>query len=118
MEFDDEKMAPVQLDALMGTVNAVQEMLIRVTKKKVYILPACSDRIPVGSAKGLCFFGGTVDMKWNIPQKKYEITIYAERDVECQLILPFDKGIQHIMMKKGEALEVDVKNGQHKEILV
>ena len=105
MEFADEKMAPVQLDALMGTVNAIQEMLIRVTKKKVYVLPACSERMSCGSARGLCFFGGTVDMKWNLKQKECEIKIAADRDVIFELVLPFERGSQNISMKKGDKYE-------------
>ena len=102
MEFEDEKMAPVQLDALMGTVNAVQEMLIRITKKKVYILPACSERMSRGKARGLSFFGGTVDLKWNLEQKSCEIKISAERDVSFELVLPFANGSRNISIKKGE----------------
>ena len=102
LEFEDEKMAPVQLDALMGTVNAVQEMLLRVTKKKVYILPACSERMSRGSARGLCFFGGTVDMKWNLEKEICEIKIIADREVMFELMLPYGKGSQSISMKKGE----------------
>ena len=102
MEFEDEKMAPVQLDALMGTVNAIQEMLIRVTKKKVYVLPACSEKMSQGSAKGLCFFGGKIDMEWNLERKEYEIRISADRDVTFELMLPFEKGSRSIAMKKGE----------------
>lgn len=103
MEFADEKMAPVQLDALMGTVNAVQEMLLRITKKKVYILPACSERMSRGRVRGLCFFGGTVDFKWNLEQKRCEIKISADRDVSFELVLPFENGSRNISIRKGEA---------------
>ena len=38
----NETFAPVQLDALMGSVNAIQEMLLFVSPKKIKVLPACT----------------------------------------------------------------------------
>jgi len=102
MEFEEEKLAPVQLDALMGAVNAIQEMVIRVTKKKVYVLPACCEKMARGCAKALCFYGGTIDVKWNFEREEYEIKIHAKQNISFELILPFGQGSQKIILNKGE----------------
>ncbi|MBO5070149.1 MAG: glycoside hydrolase N-terminal domain-containing protein [Roseburia sp.] len=80
--------APVQLDANLGFVNAVQEMLFRYHCGTLTILPACPSRWIKGSVKGFCFPGGKVDFSWDFWKKEIyvEITMHGN---ECpELILP------------------------------
>lgn len=98
----DDRFAPVQLDAALGTINAVQEWLIRITKNKVYILPSCPKKLKSGSAKNLGIFGGKVSFDWNLSKKRIEVEILAERDIDIEIILPFKKGKHNINLKKGE----------------
>lgn len=98
----DERFAPVQLDAVMGTVNAIQEWLIRITKKKIYVLPACPKKLKCGTAKNLGIFGGKISFEWDLAANKIEVDIKAERDVDFQVILPFGKPLVHVSLKKGE----------------
>ena len=65
-------------------------------------MPACSERMSRGKARGLSFFGGTVDLKWTLEQKSCEIKISAERDVSFELVLPFANGSRNISIRKGE----------------
>ena len=55
----------VQLDANMGFLSAVQEMLIRCTNGKTEILPALPDRFIRGNVKNLRVIDGTVSIDWN-----------------------------------------------------
>lgn len=43
--------APVQLDAVVGYVNAIQEMLVYSSEELVKLLPALSDELKKGSVK-------------------------------------------------------------------
>ena len=104
-EMGGETFSPVQLDALMGTVNAVQEMLLFVSASKIKLLPACPKQFNEGSAK-LCFYDGTIHMRWNIEKKMCEVNIVAIRDSEFTLELPFGEGSKVIRLLKGESYAV------------
>ena len=101
VDMGDEIFAPVQLDALMGSVNAVQEMLIYVSSKTVKLLPACPDNIPSGSAK-LFFFDGTVKLRWDLNKKYYRAEFKAKRDTSFRLELPFEDGCRQVSLKAEE----------------
>ena len=98
---DTEAGSPIQFDALISHANALQEMLLLVTKKKVRLLPACPDKLGIGSAT-LRFATGKVTMSWNLPQKECHGEIIAERDTDTRLLLPFGKDAIHLKLKKGE----------------
>ncbi len=99
--------APVQLDALMGTVNAVQEMCMRYSNNCLFILPSFpiknklndnSERINDIKIKGLRFPGGYVNIKYKKGNAK--VKIFAERDVSLKIFL-FDSSY-NINLKNGE----------------
>lgn len=100
-DMGNEIFAPVQLDALLGAVNAVQEMLLYVSAKTVKLLPACSEKFSKGAAK-LCFFDGSVRLKWNAQKQAFWAEIKAVRDTSFRLELPYNHGSQHVSLKTGE----------------
>ena len=106
-KMGDERFAPVQLDAIMGTVNAVQEWLIRVTKKKIYILPACPKQLKSGSAENLCFFGGKLNLKWNLSKKICTVDITATRDILYDIVFPFGRKVETITLLKGDNITIE-----------
>ena len=101
VDMGNEIFAPVQLDAIMGAVNAVQEMLIYASAKTVKLLPACSERFAKGSAN-LCFFDGTVKLKWDLKKQFYRAQFKAIRDTNFRLELPFGQGSERLNLKSGE----------------
>ena len=82
------KMAPVQMDANMGIVNAIQEMLLFVSKDNLKILPALPEALSKGSVRDLRFPGGQVSFVWDITQALFTMEITACRACEFNLILP------------------------------
>jgi alpha-L-fucosidase 2 len=56
--------APIQLDASMGVVNALQEMLLFVSDGIVKLLPALPKRLSKGSVKDLRFMTGQISFEW------------------------------------------------------
>ena len=102
----DETFAPVQLDAIMGCVNAVQEMLLRVSPKRLYLLPACPVQWSKGSAK-LHIFGGRVDLSWDCSEKKCRAMIRADQDLALTVIMPWSRAEQEISLKNGESLVLE-----------
>ena len=105
----DERFAPVQLDASMGIVNAMQEWILRVTGKKLYILPACPVQLENGKAKDLRFFNGTITMRWNLKEQSCFLKITADRDMEVVLVLPFGAGQRELKLSKGEEFRLDLR---------
>lgn len=103
IDMGDENFAPVQLDALLGSVNAVQEMLIFVSAKNIKLLPACPEKFSSGSAN-LNFFDGTVKLKWDLNKKHYEAEFKAKRDTSFRLELPFNAGVKQLEMKAGQII--------------
>lgn len=97
----DEYRAPVQFDALLGTVNAIQEMLIFTSEKVLQILPACPKEFSKGNAS-LKFYSGTVELKWDLDNNKCQGVITAARDTEFILKLPFGLEDKKITLKKNE----------------
>lgn len=106
--FGPENFAPVQLDAVMGTVNAMQEWLIRLTKNKVYLLPSCPEKLESGSVKDFRIFGGRVSFEWNLKDKFISAEITADKDIaETEIILPFGKASKIISLKKGDKININ-----------
>lgn len=101
VDMGGENFAPVQLDALMGTVNALQEMLLFVSDKKLRLLPACPEQFPKGSAR-LHFFAGEIRLQWDLPQKQAMAVITANRETGISVELPFGGGTRQLQLKAGE----------------
>ncbi len=98
----DPNFAPVQLDALMGCVNAVQEMLLFVSPTRVHLLPACPAAWNTGKTT-LHIFGGTVTMTWDLAAGKGRAVFCAERDLSVTVRLPFGKGERPLTLAAGES---------------
>ncbi len=89
--------APVQLDAAMGVVQALQECLLFVDKDCLKLLPALPDRLGKGSLRDFRFMTGTISMSWNMGREKsgktegfaeFSAELHAERHTELAIILP------------------------------
>lgn len=80
--------APIQLDASMGWVNAVQEMLLYVSPWLVKLLPAVPDKWNKGEFTGLCFNTGTISLSWDKQIGKFQANLVATRETSITLKLP------------------------------
>ena len=74
MSLHSDDIAPVQLDANLGFVCAVQEMLLHCEANRVEILPALPAALRKGRAKNLRLFQYTVSLEWDTEQKTLKIS--------------------------------------------
>ena len=80
--------APIQLDASMGIINAVQEMLLFVSPKIIKLLPALPAKWKKGKVKNFRFMTGRVSISWNVEAQTLCGEVVAERETEITLKLP------------------------------
>jgi len=80
--------APVQMDANLGFVNAVQEMLIYVSPSFMKLLPALPTKWKQGKVKDIRFMTGKICFSWDKEINKFEGTLIAERETQLILKLP------------------------------
>lgn len=80
--------APVQLDAAMGIVQALQECLLFADRDCVKLLPALPERLGEGSFQNFRFMAGTVSMSWNLRERKLHAVLHAQREAAVSVILP------------------------------
>lgn len=92
--------APVQLDAAMGVVQALQECLLFVDRDCVKLLPALPKRLGKGSLKDFRFMTGTVCMSWDMHERKLHAVLGAERQTDISVILP--SWAENVQVKKAE----------------
>lgn len=85
MEIDT---APVQMDANLGVVNAIQEMLLYVSPTMIKLLPALPDDWKEGKVKSFHFCTGTISFQWNLLRNSFSVTVKAERETELTIGLP------------------------------
>ena len=85
--------APIQLDALMGTVNAIQEMLFFASGERIEFLPACPERLNSGKVHKWYFPFGYVDFAWNKNTRYFCASITAKRDFESLISFPEWSGL-------------------------
>ena len=119
--LEADNFAPVQLDALIGTVNAIQMMLLQYDDNRIKILPALSERIDYVKAEKLAFYGGEADI--SLKGGKLSVKISAKDDIKRKIILPenseymikqnaetsvYDKNKVYYI-KQGESLEIYIK---------
>jgi alpha-L-fucosidase 2 len=88
MNLGEGHKAPMQLDANMGIVNALQEMLLYVSKDLVKVLPACPNKFSKGSVKGFRFCTGEIDFSWDKELGKFSSELKAKRETNITLLLP------------------------------
>jgi len=96
--------APVQLDALMGAVNALQEMLLYSSANRVAVLPACPDAFEKGEVKNWRFPGGRVGFIWDRAAGSLKVSVTAERAVKMRVDFPGWSGLQaeEVALAAGE----------------
>jgi alpha-L-fucosidase 2 len=80
--------APVQLDANMGWVNAVQEQLLQVSWDLVKLLPALPSRWKKGRLAGWRFHTGKVSIEWDREAGSFRAELTADRDTDVTVQLP------------------------------
>ncbi|MBQ2664301.1 MAG: hypothetical protein IJG16_09155, partial [Clostridia bacterium] len=88
ISLEMESDAPIQLDALMGYVNAVQEMILYSSEKLIKLLPALPDNMTRGKIKDWRFVGGSIGMEWDIENSKLTAQLTADRDITLDIKLP------------------------------
>lgn len=107
MTVNLEEFAPVQLDAAVGYVAVIQEMLLQVFSNTIRLLPALPKEWSQGEIKGMRFPGGNIEMKWDLTKKSFLCKIRSEE--ECCLIIYMPTFIvqkeNKIHMKKGQIWE-------------
>ncbi|CAG7627398.1 glycoside hydrolase N-terminal domain-containing protein [Paenibacillus allorhizosphaerae] len=84
----NRKDAPIQLDASMGVINAVQEMLLFVSPRIVKLLPAVPAKWKRGKAEGLRYTNGRLSLSWDSETGMFEAVIQAERETDIVVRLP------------------------------
>lgn len=94
--------APVQLDAIMGYVNAVQEMLLYAAPGYIALLPALEERLYQGSLKNFRYSDGRIAMEWDVEKKQFSCRITPVRPHTFRICLP--DFVQNVQWK---GLDVD-----------
>lgn len=79
--------APVQLDALMGTVQVVQELAARYSDGTLYILPANCERLKNIAVRDLRFPGGMVSYEYG-KDGRLAVSVYAVKDMPLKICTP------------------------------
>ncbi|MBQ9765548.1 MAG: glycoside hydrolase N-terminal domain-containing protein [Lachnospiraceae bacterium] len=80
--------APVQLDAIMGYVNAVQEMVLYSSEDFIKLLPAIPEELAAGSIKNFRYVNGYISMRWNKAKNKFRAEIESIRKHKISVKLP------------------------------
>jgi len=86
MTLSSDDSATVQLDAVFGAVNAMQEMLFCAQEEALSVLPALPARLTSGAVRGLVFPGGTIDIAWNV-SGQVDVTVHAVHDLDTMLLI-------------------------------
>lgn len=74
-----EDKAPVQLDALLGAVNAMQEMVFQYAQGIIFILPALPKAWDKGKVQGFQFYTGSIDLEWKDRGSQCKCSIYSRK---------------------------------------
>lgn len=94
--------APVQLDANLGWVNAVQEMLLYVSSRWIKLLPALPARWSRGSMSSWRIPGGSLSIAWDRTSGELRGELVATRNLRTKLQLPdWGKGCALYCRKAG-----------------
>lgn len=80
--------APVQMDANMGVINAVQEMLLQASPGVLKLLPSLPDRWRRGRLADWRFHTGRVTLEWDQDAGSFHAEITADRATEVLVLLP------------------------------
>ena len=107
-ELRDE--APVQLDANMGLVGAVQEMLLYHDASNLRLLPAIPKKWSSGRFTDFHLQRGLISCEWDTVQKQISITVIMDSDQVQKLYLP-----DFISGKSGRINEIQIDNLKKEE---
>ncbi|MEC0265275.1 glycosyl hydrolase family 95 catalytic domain-containing protein [Paenibacillus anseongense] len=80
--------APVQLDANLGWVNAIQEMLLQVSPGIIKLLPALPGRLKRGKLSHWRFHTGKVTLQWDTRTGMFRAELTADRETNTVVKLP------------------------------
>ncbi|MBQ7915974.1 MAG: glycoside hydrolase N-terminal domain-containing protein [Firmicutes bacterium] len=84
----NHKFAPVQLDAIMGYVNAIQEMVFYASNDLLKFLPAIPSHLEKGRVKSFRYPNGSLNMNWDVAKGHFSATLTACREHEVWLKMP------------------------------
>ncbi len=78
-EFDESTdHAPMQLDAQMGIIAAIQEMLFRHYENHLWLLPAIPPKWSRGEVKEFRFLYGSVSFSWDLSENRVDCEIKTQ----------------------------------------
>lgn len=100
--------APVQLDAILGYVNGIQEMILYSSTDLVKLLPAISDELSHGKITDFRYTDGFIQMEWDVEKTLFEASLKAIRAHTTMLQLP--KEFTHYQFH-CEHCEIHERNG-------
>ncbi|MDC7235121.1 MAG: glycoside hydrolase N-terminal domain-containing protein [Spirochaetales bacterium] len=80
--------APYQIDANMGWVTGVQEMLLFTSSERLELLPALPSKWKKGCIEDFRIPSGKISFKWNTEEGVFDSEITAEQTLETVLLLP------------------------------
>lgn len=86
---DHGAFAPVQLDAVMGAVGAMQEMLLFAEPECLKLFPALPERWRSGRAR-LRYMQGEICLRWDQKTGQLEISFRPERPAELAVLIGGD----------------------------
>ena len=115
---------PIQLDADMGAVNAVQMMLLDERGGFVRLLQAVPDRLYKGSFTGLTFTCGKINCTWNKKTESIKATVRITRGGAFRLLLPdFAKAVKSISgtakhTVNGSVITVNAEKGDTLTVII
>ena len=84
--FDLGTVAPVQMDAIIGTASVLQEMLLYSSPKIIKLLPALPERLNRVKVKNLCFCSGSASFEWD--GETLDCVLTFERQSQLKVMLP------------------------------
>jgi len=99
--------APVQMDANMGWVNAVQEMLLYSSQTLVSFLPARPKKWNKGKITDFRFCTGKVSFNWDVDSGLFTAKVKADRDTDILINLPEEFGRYEWYGDKAEISRVN-----------
>jgi len=83
-----DSFAPVQLDAAMGIVQAIQECLLFTERDCIKLLPALPARLGKGALEGFRFMTGSLSMQWDMGAGKFHAELKADRKTCLRVYVP------------------------------
>ena len=93
--------APIQMDANMGIVNALQEMVFFCGDDYIRFLPALPERLGKGEVRDFRFPGGKTSFSWDREGKDFCAQIYSERKINIEVVLPGNPWNGNFIMKRN-----------------